>query len=80
MGAFYHRPMRTRASRDTSPCLALQPLTMQPEQSTSAQGSNALTCANEEGTSEHIHTTVTSSKQLITWQFFAAKFSIMAQF
>jgi hypothetical protein len=62
-GVSLHRPMRTRASRDTSPRSATQPRIMQPEQSTSAAAADPHAQATvEERTTEQIRTGVLASE------------------
>jgi hypothetical protein len=73
MVSVYHRPMRTRASRDTSPRSATQFRNMQPEQSTSAAAADPHATSFEQRTAEQIRTAVLASEQRITEQFLASK-------
>jgi hypothetical protein len=79
MVSVYHRPMRTRASRGTSPRSATQPRSMQPEQSTSAAAADPHATSIEQRTAEQIRTAVLASEQGITEQFLAANAALLAQ-
>jgi hypothetical protein len=59
-----HRPMRTRASRDTSPLA--QPRIMQCEQSTPAPGADARATSIEQRTAQQIRSVVSDLEQRIT--------------
>jgi hypothetical protein len=76
--SFTIRPMRTRASRDTSPRSPTQFRTMQPEQSTSTAAADPHATSNEQCTAEQIRTAVLASEQPITEQFLAANAALLA--
>jgi hypothetical protein len=73
-----HRPMRTRASRDTSPRSATQPRIMQPKQPTSAAAADPHATSIEQRTTEHIRTAVLASEPRIIEQFLAAYAALLA--
>ena len=77
--SFTIRPMRTRASRDTSSRSATQLRIMQPEQSTSAAAADPHATSIEQRTAEQIRTAVLASEQRITEQFLAANAALLAQ-
>jgi hypothetical protein len=79
MVSVYHRPMRTRASRDTSPRSATHPRIMRPEQSTFAAAPDPHAASIEQRTAEHIRAAVLASEQGITEQCLAANAALLAQ-
>jgi hypothetical protein len=79
MVSVYHRPMRTRASRDTSPRLATEPRIMQLEQFTSAAAADPHATSIDQRTTEQIRTAVlAASEQRIIEQCLAANVALLA--
>jgi hypothetical protein len=76
---FIYCPIRTRASRDTSPRLATQPRIMQHEQSTSGQGADAQTTTIEQRKAGQMRTAVSALELRITKQILAANAALLAQ-
>jgi hypothetical protein len=76
---FYHRPMRTRASRETSPRSPKQARIMKHKQYTSAPAADAHATSIEQRTTEQIRTAVSALEQRITSQFQAANVALLAQ-